>query len=44
MLSRLFDGSPSAMVLNLLDTTDVDSAELEEIRKLIAKKAKENRQ
>jgi BlaI family penicillinase repressor len=44
MLSRLFDGSPSAMVLNLLKTTDVDSEELSEIRKLIAKKAKEDRQ
>lgn len=44
MLSRLFDGSPSAMVLNLLETTDMDSAELTEIRKLIARKAKENKQ
>lgn len=44
MLSRLFGGSPSAMVLNLLKTTDVDAEELSEIRKLIAKKAKENKQ
>jgi len=44
LLSRLFDGSPAAMVLNLLDTADVDSAELAEIRKLIARKTKETKQ
>jgi len=44
MLLRLFDGSPSAMVLNLLETADVDADELTEIRKLIARKAKENQQ
>jgi predicted transcriptional regulator len=42
--SRLFDGSTSAMVLNLLETTDVDADELAEIRKLIARKAKEQQQ
>lgn len=41
LLSRLFEGSPSAMVLNLLETTDVDSGELAEIRKLIVQKTKE---
>ena len=44
LLSRLFDGSPSAMVLNLLETADVDSEELAEIRKLIARKTKETKQ
>ena len=44
LLSRLFDGSPSAMVLNLLQTADVDSDELAEIRKLIARKTKEGQQ
>jgi len=44
LLSRLFNGSPSAMVLNLLETADVDSDELAEIRKLIAKKTKEAKQ
>jgi len=44
LLSRLFDGSPSAMVLNLLETADVDSDELAELRKLIAHKAKEQKQ
>ena len=42
--SRLFGGSTSAMVLNLLETTDVDTEELAEIRKLIARKAKEKNQ
>ena len=32
LLSRLFNGSPAAMVLNLLQTADVDSEELAEIR------------
>lgn len=41
LLSRLFDGSPSAMVLNLLEAADVDSEELAELRKLISRKAKE---
>ena len=41
LLSRLFNGSPAAMVLNLLQTADVDSEELAEIRKLVARKSKE---
>lgn len=44
MLSRLFDGSPSAMVLNLLEAADVDSEELAEIRKLIARRTRETQQ
>ncbi len=44
LLSRLFDGSPSAMVLNLLETADLDSDELAELRKLIMRKAKEQKQ
>ena len=43
MMSRLFDGSPSAMMLSLLETSDLDSAELSEIRRLIARKAKEKK-
>lgn len=39
LLNRLFDGSPSAMVLNLLEASDVDADELAELRKLIARKA-----
>ncbi len=44
LLSRLFNGSPSAMVLNVLETTDLDSNELDEIRKLVTRKAKERKQ
>ena len=43
LLSRVFDGSPSAMMLNLLETADIGAAELAEIRKLINRKAKERR-
>jgi BlaI family penicillinase repressor len=41
VLSRMFDGDPSAMVMNLIDTADFDVGELDELRKLIARKAKE---
>lgn len=43
LVSRLFEGSPSAMVLNLLETVEIDSDELAELRKLIARKAKEQK-
>lgn len=42
VLARLFDGDSAAMVLNLIDSSEFDSAELDEIRKLISRKAKEN--
>ncbi|MCA9074841.1 MAG: BlaI/MecI/CopY family transcriptional regulator [Planctomycetaceae bacterium] len=41
LLSRVFDGSPSALVLNLIETADLDAGELAELRKLINRKAKE---
>ncbi len=41
LLDRVFDGSPAAMMLELLDTADVDQRELKELRKLIHRKAKE---
>ncbi|MCA9049334.1 MAG: BlaI/MecI/CopY family transcriptional regulator [Planctomycetaceae bacterium] len=41
LVSRLFDGSPSALVLNLLETADLNTTELNAIRQLIARKAKE---
>jgi len=41
LLSRVFDGSPAAMVLNLIETHDLDADELAELRRLIARKAKE---
>ncbi len=44
LLARVFNGSPSALVLNLLETADLDSDELDELRKLIARKAKEQKQ
>lgn len=43
LLSRVFEGSPSALVLNLLETADLDSHELAELRKLISRKAKEHK-
>ncbi len=41
LLSRVFDGSAHSLVLQLLETSDVDSAELQAIRRLINRKAKE---
>jgi BlaI family transcriptional regulator, penicillinase repressor len=41
LLSRAFDGSAKALVLNLLDTAELDAAELTELRKLISRKTKE---
>lgn len=41
VLSRVFEGSASEMMLNLLETADLDVNELTELRKLIARKAKE---
>ena len=41
LLSRVFGGSPQALVLNLLETADLDAEELAEIRRLINRKAKE---
>ncbi|HVX60817.1 MAG TPA: BlaI/MecI/CopY family transcriptional regulator [Pirellulales bacterium] len=44
LLSRAFEGSASAMVLNLLETADLDTEELNQIRKLITRKTKEREQ
>ncbi len=41
LAARLFGGSPAEMALNLIETSDIDSAELAELRKLINRKAKE---
>lgn len=43
LLSRVFEGSAEAMVLNLLETTDLDGEELAEIRKLINRKVREQK-
>jgi len=41
LVARVFDNSPAAMMLNLIDTTDLDADELAELRRLINRKAKE---
>ncbi len=41
LLGRVFDGSAAAMVLNVIETADLDADELNELRKLINRKAKE---
>ena len=41
VMSKLFDGSPAGMMLNLLETSDIDSDELAKIQKLIKQKEKE---
>jgi predicted transcriptional regulator len=41
LISRVFDGSPSAMVLSLIETSDIDAEELTELRRIISRKAKE---
>jgi predicted transcriptional regulator len=41
LLSRVFEGSAAAMVLNLIETKDLDADELAELRRLIHRKAKE---
>ena len=41
LLSRVFDGSASAMALNMIETADLDADELAELRRLIGRKAKE---
>jgi predicted transcriptional regulator len=35
LVSRLFDGSPSLLVLNVLDDDEIDPAELRQVKKLI---------
>ena len=41
LLNRVFDGSAHSLVLQLLETADVDSTELQAIRQLINRKVKE---
>lgn len=43
LLVRVFDDSPSSMMLNLLETAELDAEELAELRKLINRKAKEQK-
>ena len=37
LVRRLFDGSPSLLVLNVLEDEEIDPAEREQLRKLIAR-------
>ena len=37
LVRRLFEGSPSLLVLNVLEDEDIDPAEREQLRKLIAR-------
>ncbi len=41
LVARLFNGSPSALALNLLETAELDAEEVRELRRLINRKAKE---
>jgi predicted transcriptional regulator len=41
LIAKVFDGSASAMVLNLIETSDIDAEELAELRLVISRKAKE---
>lgn len=43
LLQRLFDGFASAVVLDLLDVSEVDSDEIQAIRGLINRKAREQK-
>ncbi len=43
LVSRVFGGSPTAMMLNLLETSDLDTDELAELRRLINRKSKEQK-
>jgi predicted transcriptional regulator len=41
LVDRVFDGSASAMMLELLESADLDADEIREIRKIINRKARE---
>ena len=42
LVDRVFDGSASAAMVNLLDAADLDADELREIRALLGRKAEES--
>lgn len=44
LVNRVFDGSAKGVLLELLETNDVDREELVEIRRLIDRKVKERKQ
>jgi BlaI family transcriptional regulator, penicillinase repressor len=44
LVDRVFDGSATHLMLNLLERTDLDANEIQRLRKLISRKAKEEKQ
>jgi len=44
LVDRVFDGSAVAVMLNLLETADVDEAELKQLREIIKRKTEEGSQ
>ena len=43
IVDRVFDGSPSAVVLSLFECSDIDDEELKELRRIFNRKAKEQK-
>ena len=43
LVDRAFDGSASAVMLNLIESGDIDDEELKQLRQIIARKAKGER-
>lgn len=41
IVNRVFDGSPTALMASLFNTSDLDRREIKELRRLIDRKAKE---
>jgi predicted transcriptional regulator len=43
VVERVFDGSVTAVMQNLIETSDLDAAELQRIRQLVNRKGRESR-
>ena len=44
LVDRVFDGSTTSLMLSLFDQSDIDPAEVRELRRLLDKKAKESKE
>ena len=44
VVTRVFDGSATAVMLNLLESNDIDAAELAQLRQMINRKVREEKQ
>ena len=44
LVDRVFDGSAAHLMLNLLERTDLDATEIRRLRKLISRKAREEKE